>query len=105
MIKNSLLALSVWLLIGVVSVFVFGVPNITTAQGRLADLPEPALAHIPVCPPGPPSDEARCRAGGVVDQKGKPQVTGGPSGYGPAEFQGAYGLGGGSNNILAIVDA
>jgi len=50
---------------------------------------------------------ASCMALVRTDMKGRPLATGGPSGYGPANLQAAYGLGGtsGSGRTVAIVDA
>jgi subtilase family serine protease len=41
----------------------------------------------------------------LVDSHGKPVPNVGPSGYGPADIQSAYSLGGGSGQTVAIVDA
>jgi subtilase family serine protease len=81
--------------------FFAGLP--VMAQGP-AVLPAQAVNHIRVCPPGQPAGTARCHSRVVTDKGG--QVTSNvlPAGYGPAQFQGAYGLGGGSGTI-AIVDA
>jgi subtilase family serine protease len=50
---------------------------------------------------------AACLARVVTDASGKPLVTGGPSGYNPADIQSAYGLAGtdGAGRTVAIVDA
>src|SRR5262245_21186156 len=69
-----------------------------------------AQNHVPVCPgPAAPGD-SRCHARVVVDQQGQPNITVLPSGYGPAQFLGAYNLSGltagsGSAVTIAIVDA
>ena len=64
------------------------------------------LLHAKVCP-GAPSGTARCHALVRVDDAGQPMAAGGPSGYGPADLQSAYGLSttGGSGQTIAIVDA
>jgi subtilase family serine protease len=64
-----------------------------------------ATAHV-CADPGP--GEARCHAHVVVDSKGQPMATGGPSGYGPADLQAAYKLPSstaGSGATVALVDA
>jgi subtilase family serine protease len=50
---------------------------------------------------------AACLARVVLDATGKPLVTGGPAGYGPADIQSAYGLTGAisGGRTVAIVDA
>ncbi len=60
----------------------------------------------PVCPPGG-SDGIRCHAHVVIDGKGNPNVTRTPTGYGPAQFRGAYAVSGTAvgSPILAVVDA
>ncbi|MES2202806.1 MAG: S53 family peptidase [Patescibacteria group bacterium] len=66
--------------------------------------------HVPVCPgPAAPSD-ARCHAHVVIDPSGKPLVTNSRIvGYGPVQFQTAYGLTAAaalaSTKTIAIVDA
>lgn len=49
----------------------------------------------------------RCNAQIMIDSKGRPQTATLPSGYGPAQFLGAYNLGGiaSSAKTIAIVDA
>lgn len=66
-----------------------------------------ALPHIPVCPPGAKEDSVRCHARVIVDGKGKPLTSTTPTGYGPAQIQGAYNLAGKSagGRTVAIVDA
>lgn len=61
--------------------------------------------HAAVCPPG--GSGVRCHAQVVIDPNGSPHATTTPSGYGPAQFLGAYGLSGTSSSspIIAIVDA
>ena len=57
-----------------------------------------------VCPG--PSDAARCHAHVLTDGKGSPMVSTAPQGYGPAQFQTAYGLAGKtSTQTIGIVDA
>ncbi len=69
-------------------------------------LPVQALKHIPVCPPGPAKEVARCHARVVVNEGGQPEASTSPTGYGPLQFQKAYNLGASSSGrILAIVDA
>ena len=67
-----------------------------------------AKNHQPVCP-GPVNEgNAKCHARVVVEENGTtPKVTTLPSGYGPAQFRGAYNLSGTSstNQTIAIVDA
>src|SRR3989344_3278853 len=65
-----------------------------------------AALHIPVCLPQG-KDTPRCHARIVSDGKGKPVTNNFPQGYGPAQIQGAYNLGGlsSSGRILAIVTA
>lgn len=88
-----------------VFLFIFAFKNISLAQET--QLPGNIVSHIPVCPPGPKNEVARCHARVVVDKTGKPQSTFAPSGYGPLQFQTAYNLLGtsASGRILAIVDA
>jgi subtilase family serine protease len=61
----------------------------------------------PVCP-GPVADgAARCAAHVVTNGKGTPQAAASPTGYGPAQFRGAYGLPSAApaGQTIAIVDA
>lgn len=71
-----------------------------------ADPPAQAREHIPVCLPDG-KNSPRCHARVVVDKGGKPQATTSPTGYGPAQFLGAYNLSGNTstNQTIAIVDA
>src|SRR5262245_32234678 len=66
------------------------------------------ISHAAVCP-GPASHgAARCHARVVVDRTGNPAVTGGPTGYNPADLQAAYVLPsstGGVGATIALVDA
>jgi subtilase family serine protease len=59
-----------------------------------------------VCP-GPVFAAARCHADVVTDAHGNPNATTSPTGYGPAQFHGAYGLPttGPAGRTVAIVDA
>jgi len=61
-----------------------------------------------VCPPAELAS-ARCHADVVTDQQGNPLATTSPTGYGPAQFQTAYGLtaaaAAASTQTIAIVDA
>jgi subtilase family serine protease len=58
-----------------------------------------------VCPGAMP-DTARCHADVVTDRNGNPNATTAPTGYGPAQFQGAYGLSAAtSTQTIGIVDA
>jgi subtilase family serine protease len=58
-----------------------------------------------VCPATP--DGAHCHALVVTDAEGNPNATSGPTGYGPAQFHGAYGLPATASTAqtIAIVDA
>ncbi len=62
--------------------------------------------NAPVCP-GPNKSNFRCHARVVTDSQGKPSVSVVPSGYGPAQFRGAYNLSGVTSitQTIAIVDA
>jgi subtilase family serine protease len=59
-----------------------------------------------VCP-APALDHARCHAMVVTDAHGNPMATSAPTGYGPAQFHGAYSLPTQSvaDQTIAIVDA
>jgi subtilase family serine protease len=62
----------------------------------------------PVCPGPAAAGSARCHAHVVTDQKGKPNTTTSPTGYGPVQFRAAYKLPsgtGGKGQTIAIVDA
>src|SRR5258707_1692335 len=64
--------------------------------------------HVPVCPGPGSQNDAHCHARVVTDDKGQPQVTNLPAGYGPLQFLGAYGVNGQSvtpGTVIAIVDA
>src|SRR5260221_14504426 len=90
-----------------IAIVLFAVPHTSNAQGKPDGFPEQAFAHIPVCPPGEPSENARCHARVIVNEKGAPNVSTGPVGYGPLQFQTAYNVQNAtsSGRILAIVDA
>ncbi len=64
-------------------------------------------ADARVCPGPSFPGTARCHSHVVTDQNGNPNASRGPSGYGPAQFSGAYGLttSGGSSQTIGIVDA
>jgi subtilase family serine protease len=59
-----------------------------------------------VCP-APVDGSARCHALVVTDARGNPAATSGPTGFGPAQFHGAYALPtvGPAGQTVAIVDA
>src|SRR5437016_13503139 len=65
-------------------------------------------SHAPVCPGLAGPDSANCHAHVVTDEHGQPMATSGPTGYGPAQFHGAYNLptvhSGSGIPIIAIVD-
>jgi subtilase family serine protease len=69
-------------------------------------LPDQAVEHIPVCPPGNP-DIPRCHARVKVDRGGKVNATTSPTGLSPAQLLNAYSLSGTvtSPQTIAIVDA
>jgi hypothetical protein len=60
----------------------------------------------PVCP-GPVARAASCHSRVVTDRKGTPFATTSPTGYGPADFHGAYALPNttSTSQTIAIVDA
>lgn len=66
-----------------------------------------AASQRPVCPGPSAAGNALCAAHVVTNGKGEPQVTTAPSGYGPAQFRGAYGLPSAAptKQTIAIVDA
>lgn len=70
-------------------------------------MPDQALLHMAVCPPGAPDSQARCHAQVVVDQKGSPDVSTSPTGLTPAKLHTAYALPttASTRQIVAIVDA
>lgn len=71
------------------------------------NLPQIAQDHVPVCPGPAGNNSARCHARVVVDNQGQPKASVVPSGYGPAQFRGAYNLPALAltNQTIAIVDA
>jgi subtilase family serine protease len=73
-------------------------PNFQAAAGQ---------SNKPVCPGPAGNGETRCHARVIVDDKGNPNATTGPTGYGPAQFLGAYNLSPltSTNRTIAIVDA
>ena len=69
--------------------------------------PRPNLPDRFVCA-APGQDATRCHARVVTDAGGTPLASSGPVGYGPAQFQTAYGLpsaSAGSGQTIGIVDA
>jgi subtilase family serine protease len=66
-----------------------------------------AAPQRPVCPGPAAAGSARCHAHVITDAKGTPQATVAPSGYGPAQFRGAYSLPSSApaGQTIAIVDA
>jgi len=66
-----------------------------------------AASQRPVCPGPHAAGNAGCHAHVVTNGKGTPQVTVAPSGYGPAQLRGAYGLPSSApaGQTIAIVDA
>lgn len=69
--------------------------------------PPAAVKHAAVCPGPAAEGNARCHARVVVDDKGSPFASSGPSGYNPADLRAAYNVtaSGSSSTIIAIVDA
>jgi subtilase family serine protease len=63
------------------------------ALAALASSAPGALAGSrPVCPGPALAGSARCFAHVATDSRGNPRASAGPSGYGPLQFHGAYGL-------------
>ena len=95
------------------SAAIAGLAPIATAQAA----PSPTgmqARNAAVCPTPPNAVSARCYAviHELVDSSGRvvPNATGGPSGYGPSDLQGAYALttdsaSAGGGRTVAIVDA
>ena len=81
---------------------------IAAFQGVPANAANAHASYRAVCP-GALADAARCHALVVTDARGNPLATAGPTGYGPAEFQTAYGLTADASapttQTIAIVDA
>lgn len=85
-----------------------GPATITAPRASFAsDVGQNARAqYARVCPTTPVS-EAYCHSIVKIDASGNPFATSGPTGYGPADLQSAYGLSatGGAGQTIAIVDA
>lgn len=66
-----------------------------------------AASQRPVCPGPAAAGRALCASHVVTNGKGEPLATTAPSGYGPAQFRGAYSLpsSAGTKQTIAIVDA
>ena len=67
-----------------------------------------AAGSKPVCPGPAAFGTVRCHSHVVTDKQGNPHASGGPSGYGPAQFQTAYSLPSSTSGIgqtIGIVDA
>jgi subtilase family serine protease len=66
-----------------------------------------AVSQRPVCPGPRAAEQALCDAHVVTDERGAPQTTVAPKGYGPTQFHGAYGLpnSAATSQTIAIVDA
>src|SRR5436190_19623333 len=81
----------------------------STALALLLVPAGPALAKPsqPVCPGPASKGSARCNARVVTDHSGRPLSSSGPTGYGPAQFHGAYNLPqqASGDQTIAIVDA
>lgn len=94
---------SLFLIILCALVLGFGYQIASAEQGKAHE------KNVPVCPGPADSGSARCHARVVVDEKGNPHVTSKAiSGYGPLQFQTAYGVVGispSSTQIIGIVDA
>ncbi len=89
------------------ALFIFlGFTKIANAQSNLNSHSQ-ADGHIPVCPGPTQEGNARCHSRVIVDQNGTPKASTLPSGFGPAQFLGAYNLSGttSANTTIAIVDA
>jgi len=69
--------------------------------------PPASVPSRPVCPGPVAAGAAVCHSRVVTDRAGTPLVTAAPTGYGPAQFHGAYELptGATSEQTVAIVDA
>jgi subtilase family serine protease len=85
--------------------------SLTAATALFAIAPSLAAAsgqrpERPVCP-GPVVGAARCHAHLITAANGKPLATSAPTGYGPAQFHGAYSLPTTASQAqtIAIVDA
>lgn len=64
-------------------------------------------AHMPVCAKNPNDNSPICHSRVIIDNAGSPKAAALPSGYGPAQFRGAYNVSGtiNTNQTIAIVDA
>lgn len=82
---------------------------LATATSACFLLPSSAGAapQAPVCPGPAGPGSARCHAHVVTNANGTPRAATAPSGYGPAQFRGAYGLpsAAATAQTIAIVDA
>jgi subtilase family serine protease len=85
------------------AVLVAAAPLTLAASGQAVN--DHANYHA-VCP-GAETGAARCHAQVVADKQGNPYATTSPTGYGPAQFHGAYSLPTTTANLktIAIVDA
>jgi subtilase family serine protease len=83
--------------------FACAVPLVFASAGQAVN--DHANYHA-VCP-GAESLAARCHAQVVTDANGNPNATSAPTGYGPAQFHGAYSLPTTASSLrtIAIVDA
>lgn len=79
------------------------VPLLLSGTGGAANIQASAVAVCPAAPDG----SAHCHALVVADQHGNPLATTSPTGYGPAQFHGAYDLPATSpvSQTIAVVDA
>ena len=66
-----------------------------------------SVRHARVCPGPSAPDDAECHAHVVVDGRGSPLATSGPSGFNPADLRDAYNVTatGSASTTIAIVDA
>ncbi len=76
---------------------------LTSYPATISDI---SLSHTAVCGSSA-KGHVRCHARVLTEPNGLPHVTNVPSGYGPAQFRGAYSVDGvsQSKNTIAIVDA
>ena len=98
----GLLAFLPSLAVGALALALLTVPTLASAAGPPARRPS-----RPVCPGPAAGGVADCHARVVTDRGGAPLATSGPTGYGPAQFHGAYELPteAASAQTIAIVDA
>jgi len=94
----------------IVVLLVLGAGSLAYAQSDNANVR--AGQHVPVCPGPSGKGDARCHARVVTDANGAPKSGTTPAGYGPAQFQTAYGVPTPPSNVwnwngqtIAIVDA